>query len=74
MPEIYENYTTLESISEDQNFFSYGYAMNNQDICSPLHGSQATTSINSPMSTVLSPLSDSEFLSLKNAISIFCNI
>lgn len=25
MSEIYENYTTIESISEDQNFFSYGY-------------------------------------------------
>ncbi|PBC34834.1 nuclear factor NF-kappa-B p100 subunit isoform X1 [Apis cerana] len=68
MSEIYENYTTLESISEDQNFFSYGYAMNNQDICSPFYESQGTTNINSPMSTVLSSLSDSEFLSLNNAI------
>lgn len=48
--------------------------MNNQDICSPLYGSQGTASINSPMSTVLSSLSDTEFLSLKDAISIFCNI
>lgn len=24
MPEIYDNYTNLEFISEDQNFFSYG--------------------------------------------------
>lgn len=48
--------------------------MNNQDICNPFYESQGTTNINSSMSTVLSSLSDSEFLSLNNAISIFCNI
>lgn len=45
--------------------------MNNQDIYNPLYGSQGTASVNSPMSTLLSPLSDSEFLPLKDAISIY---
>lgn len=45
--------------------------MNNQDIYNPLYGSQGTASVNSPMSALLSPLSNSEFLPLKDAISIY---
>ncbi|XP_012346984.1 nuclear factor NF-kappa-B p110 subunit [Apis florea] len=44
--------------------------MNNQDIYNPLYGSQGTASVNSPMSALLSPLSNSEFLPLKDAIII----
>lgn len=40
--------------------------MNNQGVYSPLSGSQATASVNSPMSTTLSPLQGNEFLTLND--------
>ncbi|XP_043595634.1 nuclear factor NF-kappa-B p110 subunit [Bombus pyrosoma] len=71
MPEVYENYAV--PVSENLDFYSYEcdlQAMNNQGVYSPLSGSQATASINSPMSTTSSPLQGNEFLTLNDTTVI----
>ncbi|XP_034190920.1 nuclear factor NF-kappa-B family member relish isoform X1 [Osmia lignaria lignaria] len=65
MPEVYENYMVLENVSENRNFFPYEYdlqTMNAQSMCSPFSESQRTSS--------MSPLTENEFMSLKNATAI----
>ncbi|XP_017753441.1 PREDICTED: nuclear factor NF-kappa-B p110 subunit [Eufriesea mexicana] len=70
MFEVYENNTILDPTSEIQDFACYGYdlqTMNIQGTCSPLSGSQGTASVNSPISTAMSPFQATDFISLNDA-------
>ncbi|XP_078050325.1 nuclear factor NF-kappa-B family member relish [Augochlora pura] len=58
MPEIFDNYTIYENVTESQNYPRNGHdlqMMNNQELFSPYNGSQGTSAA-SPVSTSLSPL------------------
>ena len=73
MPEVYENYTMLQDMSENQDYFLYGHelqANNSQGICSPFSGSQGTASAASPMSTSVSPLHVTDYMPLKKVTVI----
>lgn len=66
MPEIYGNFTVLENVCENQNFPLFEYdlqAMNIQSSSSPFSDSHTSSSL-------MSPLIENEFMSLKNATVI----